>query len=333
MASSYLSTILTTTKSRVNSLRAAYLPDETDGDTEDDSHITRVLRAYYTEKGRPFPPWLPPDPNRKFEQPANVMLGAGGRGQQVGAGYGRGGGMGRGGLSDLWGPGGGQQQPPQQESFSLRRGGRGTASPAPPPGGRPGFGLGGIVDSYGSGSANSERPAPGRGTSYNSLPERLESPPPTASSTGSAQDRLKAKLWGRGASPAPAADNAASAGSLGVGVGAVGGRSSPFSGGGLPSRPGKSTFDDAAASYGRASGNRYEGGRDDGGYGGGGRETKPYMGATTPWSTGGDEYGGGGGGGGAYGDDGGYGGGGGRKKPPAGGRMGLPSGPRMMGRG
>lgn len=28
-----------------------------------DSHVSRVLRAYYTEKGRPFPPWLGPDPN------------------------------------------------------------------------------------------------------------------------------------------------------------------------------------------------------------------------------------------------------------------------------
>lgn len=56
--STYLSSILTTTQ-RFRQLLPA---GESDGDTTDDTHICRVLRAYYTEKGRAFPSWLPPDP-------------------------------------------------------------------------------------------------------------------------------------------------------------------------------------------------------------------------------------------------------------------------------
>ncbi|PBP24837.1 hypothetical protein BUE80_DR004232 [Diplocarpon rosae] len=59
---SYFSSLLTTTTSRVASIRQNLLPSENDGDTEDDTHVCRVLRAYYTEKGRSFPAWLPPDP-------------------------------------------------------------------------------------------------------------------------------------------------------------------------------------------------------------------------------------------------------------------------------
>ncbi|RDW70424.1 hypothetical protein BP5796_08821 [Coleophoma crateriformis] len=59
---SYLSSLLTTTTSRVASIRQNLLASEDDGPTEDDTHLCRVLRAYYTEKGRQFPAWLPPDP-------------------------------------------------------------------------------------------------------------------------------------------------------------------------------------------------------------------------------------------------------------------------------
>ncbi|KAJ5127681.1 hypothetical protein N7448_008460 [Penicillium atrosanguineum] len=50
--------------SRLTSLRRAItLGDEGDDpENEDGSHISNALRAYYTEKGRPFPSWLPPDP-------------------------------------------------------------------------------------------------------------------------------------------------------------------------------------------------------------------------------------------------------------------------------
>ncbi|CCU79776.1 unnamed protein product [Blumeria hordei] len=60
--SSYWSTLVTTTTSRVNSIRQNLLAGENDGDTEDDTYLCRVLRSYYTEKGRSFPAWLPPDP-------------------------------------------------------------------------------------------------------------------------------------------------------------------------------------------------------------------------------------------------------------------------------
>ncbi|KAI5806624.1 Sec1-binding region of Mso1-domain-containing protein [Peziza echinospora] len=49
------SSLVTATKTRYATLRGG---DEADGDTEDDSHLSRVLRNYYTEKGQPFPPWL-----------------------------------------------------------------------------------------------------------------------------------------------------------------------------------------------------------------------------------------------------------------------------------
>jgi hypothetical protein len=68
---SYFSSLLTTTTSRVATLRANLLTNENDGDTQDDTHLCRVLRAYYTEKGRQFPAWLPPDP--KLPPPVAVQ--------------------------------------------------------------------------------------------------------------------------------------------------------------------------------------------------------------------------------------------------------------------
>ncbi|KAI5803090.1 hypothetical protein EDC01DRAFT_645762, partial [Geopyxis carbonaria] len=56
---SYFSNLLTATKTRYATLRAG---EDVDGETEDDSHISRVLRSYYTEQQRPLPPWLPPAP-------------------------------------------------------------------------------------------------------------------------------------------------------------------------------------------------------------------------------------------------------------------------------
>ena len=95
--SSYFSNLLTNTTSRYNSLRRTLLSDEADGDTEDDTHISRVLRSYYTEKGRPFPPWLPPDPKAPQQAPT-VFVSSSGRQQPGAAQMGRGGGA----LSDLW---------------------------------------------------------------------------------------------------------------------------------------------------------------------------------------------------------------------------------------
>ncbi|KAF2640450.1 hypothetical protein P280DRAFT_469226 [Massarina eburnea CBS 473.64] len=183
--SSYLNNLLTTTTSRYNSIRRQLLSDEADGDTEDDTHISRVLRAYYTEKGRPFPQWLPPDPKAPPQAAPVQMASSAGRygnmgpPQQVG----RGGGA----ISDLWDAP--AQPPPQQEPMSLRRAqGRG--------GGRPGMALSPEPQSQG-------RPLPSqRAGSYQSGNFRAAepSPPPSAGSGVSAQDRLKARLWGSGRS-------------------------------------------------------------------------------------------------------------------------------------
>ena len=74
--SGYISTLnnlLTSTTSRYNSLRRNILAttsNEDDSNVTDpnQTHITRALRAYYTEKARPLPPWLPPDPKQLAAQ-------------------------------------------------------------------------------------------------------------------------------------------------------------------------------------------------------------------------------------------------------------------------
>ena len=121
-----------TISSRIGALRKALTKDseEDDPDNEDCSHVSNVLRAYYMEKGRPFPDWLPPDPKKPAAQVAQpVQYG------QVNqyAGYGasqygnqqphsRAGSGGRGGLSDLWDPSPAQtSQPPQPQSLRTAR--------------------------------------------------------------------------------------------------------------------------------------------------------------------------------------------------------------------
>lgn len=201
--SSYLSNLLTTTTSRYNSLRRTLLSNEDDGDTEDDSHISRVLRAYYTEKGRPFPPWLPPDPNDKraitpqpyAHQNSGYFTSAGGKSQyasvqnQAGS---------RGSLSDLWDAPAQNTAPMQPQS--LRAGRRpmavaaATSNPsstlAPPTQARP-------LPSQRAGSYQSIQ-------SHHSGRPTLDQSPPSSSGGGTAQERLKARLWGgnRAASPA-----------------------------------------------------------------------------------------------------------------------------------
>ena len=197
--SSYLSNLLTQTTSRYNSIKGRFLSNEDDGDTEDDSHISRVLRAYYTEKGRPFPPWLPPDPNERrsvtpqpYAQPAmNYFNSMGGKSQyapvQNQAGQ-------RSSLSDLWDPPAQQSAPVQPQSL------RNTRRPAP---------AAQPTSSPYSTLAPQARPLPSqREGSYQSMQSQQSGrlsfdPTPPSSSAGTAQDRLKAKLWGgtRSASP------------------------------------------------------------------------------------------------------------------------------------
>lgn len=201
--SSYLSNLLTQTTSRYNSIRRTLLSNEDDGDTEDDSHISRVLRAYYTEKGRPFPPWLPPDPNdRKTVTPQPYM--------QTGSSYfnsssGKSqyapvqnqGGQ-RSSLSDLWDPQPQAAAPVQPQSLRAGRRPVATAQTSNPSG---------ML-------APQARPLPSqRAGSYQSVQSQASGRPsfePTQpvtsnnSSAGTAQDRLKARLWGGSRSASPA---------------------------------------------------------------------------------------------------------------------------------
>src|ERR1700712_3147458 len=105
------STWSSTFSSRIATLRKALTKDseEDDPDNEDCSHISNVLRAYYTEKGRSFPEWLPPDPKKPIALPPQPQGSYGQYGNQYPSQYGnqqthsRGLSGGRGGgLSDLW---------------------------------------------------------------------------------------------------------------------------------------------------------------------------------------------------------------------------------------
>lgn len=196
--SSYLSNLLTQTTSRYNNIRRTLLSSEDDGDTEDDSHISRVLRAYYTEKGRPFPPWLPPDPNDRRAMTPQPYA-------QTNSGYfnstssksqyapiqnqaGQ-----RSSLSDLWDPPAQQSAAPMQPQ-SLRNARRPlTASPQPTSNTSGGLAPRPLpsqrVGSYQT--AQSQQPSR---PSFESMP---------SSSQGTAQDRLKARLWGGSRSQSP----------------------------------------------------------------------------------------------------------------------------------
>lgn len=131
LASLASSTTISTLGTRLSSLRRAITSgdEKDDPDNEDSSHISNVLRAYYTEKGRPFPEWLPPDPKTPVVQPRMVATQASLQQGNTSA-YGQPqaqytGGRG-GGLGDLWGESG-PAQPPQSQTASLRsRGGSRT---------------------------------------------------------------------------------------------------------------------------------------------------------------------------------------------------------------
>lgn len=61
---SWYSNIASRVNNSVTTLSRNLLNSEADGDTEDDTHVCRVLRQYYTTE-KPtagFPAWLPPDP-------------------------------------------------------------------------------------------------------------------------------------------------------------------------------------------------------------------------------------------------------------------------------
>ncbi|KAL1607409.1 GTPase activating protein [Nothophoma quercina] len=273
--SSYLNNLLTNTTSRYTNLRRQLLSDENDGDTEEDSHISRVLRAYYTEKGRPFPQWLPPDPRAPQPQPAQQFVSSAGRQQGQAAPMGRGGG-----LSDLWDSPTPQQQ--AQQPLSLRRGAGASG------GGRPLQGR--MGNSLTPEPQNQGRPLPSQraGSYQSSLGGRQgadPSPPPSAGGGMTAQDRLKQRLWGSGRSTSPAQSTS----SAGSGPPARGSYERPAPGG-RPPYP-----DERSYSGGSSSGGRQQ----------------PSSGDYDPYGPGN------------------YSGGAPQRGPPGGGRIGLPSGPRM----
>ena len=201
---SYLSSLTSSSAisnlgTRLSSLRRAItLGDEADDpDDENCSHISNVLRAYYSEKGRPFPAWLPPDP-RNPAPPARVVAtsqiqpSAPGQGPAAST-YGRGGGLG-----DLWGDTG-SPQPPIAQTASLRRGRSTPAVPQVPPASAP-SGPGMSPSQSPVRTPGGARPLPSqRAGSYQTLPTH---PPPPDRAT-SAQERLRARLQG-GRSPSPA---------------------------------------------------------------------------------------------------------------------------------
>ncbi|KAG6124064.1 hypothetical protein E4U12_000253, partial [Claviceps purpurea] len=138
--SSWYSNILTRTTSQISSLRSTLLSSDQDGDTDDDTHVCRVLRNYYTDKGRAFPTWLPPDPKSAVvPQPlyasssVQQQFGAryGGLGPSAGGGGGGGGSStpGAGGLSSLWDSAPVQTQQQQTQSLRAGRMNRGGAGP------------------------------------------------------------------------------------------------------------------------------------------------------------------------------------------------------------
>ncbi|KAF2710716.1 hypothetical protein K504DRAFT_465774 [Pleomassaria siparia CBS 279.74] len=301
--SSYLNNLLTTTTSKYNTLRRTLLSDEADGDTEDDTHLCRVFRAYYQEKGRQYPQWLPPDPKAPQASVPAQFVSSSGRQPMGQAQMGRGGG---GGLNDLWDAP--QQPQQQQEPVSLRQRAQGRGAGGGRQPGRLGAG-----DSYSPEPQAQGRPLPSqRGGSYqSSFAGRPAEPSPplisTNSGTGStAQERLKARLWGSGRSNSPAQSPASST------------NTSPNVTPGV-NAPTRNPYDRAPAGRAPYPDDRNSGYSAGGGGGGGGRQQQ-NMSSNSPWAGTDDPYGPGYNTGG-YQEE--------KPKRPGGGRIGLPSGPRM----
>ncbi|KAI1406527.1 Sec1-binding region of Mso1-domain-containing protein [Hypoxylon fuscum] len=288
--SAWYSNLVGATTSKISNLQRTFLSSEADGDTEDDTHVCRVLRSYYTEKGKPFPTWLPPDPKGPppvaavYSQPSQVGSRYGGLAQQP-----------QGGLSSLW-DNNPVSQP--QDAQSLRKG---RGAPPPMRNNDPRNSPFRNSDPF-AGNGREEvaaRPLPSqRAGSYQTAGgfgrDNAGTAPPTATSGGTAQDRLKQRLFGgsRTASPAgngpfnPPPQNSS--------------RGNKSSGGG-----GSGDYEDRFA-----PGGMYDGG---GSGGRGGGNDRPFMAANSPWATNEADYSGSGSGG------------------RSGGRRpgGLPSGPRM----
>ncbi|KAK4204319.1 Sec1-binding region of Mso1-domain-containing protein [Triangularia verruculosa] len=266
---SWYSSLLTNASTNITKLQRTYFAGESDGDTEDDTHVCRVLRNYYTEKGSPFPGWLPPDP--KAPPPQQPVLAQQQQGRYGGLNNQAGPGGSQTRLNSLWDNNkGGQQQGQQQQQQQ-----QGSASSRNP------FAAGGQT---GAPMQQDNRPqvqSLRTGGSYqgSGRPDGM-SPTGSAASGTSAQEKLKQRLWGGGART-----------------------TSPSAGG--PFQPPAPQQQQAPPPQQAAGGRRNWGGAaaPEGGYSSR-RDERPVMSANAPWADGGFEYpasGNGGGGGRSYG--------------------------------
>ncbi|KAF8427403.1 Sec1-binding region of Mso1-domain-containing protein [Tirmania nivea] len=293
------SSLVTATKTRYASLRAG---DEADGDTEDDSHISRVLRNYYTEQGRPFPPWLGGGPQaQQQQQGVGLRRGQNPGGPQQGV---------KTTLSDIWDTPASQQKP-------------GTPVGAVPQvqGQKPADGMNKMrfFRRDHAGSNGSQQMQHGQHGHQSQGSSGYDEPPPNQAAQSSIRDRLWSNRSG---------GNQA----------AVGRTPSPQLS--APPPPPKPQQQYQAYNGGSGASKGY-GGRDKSparanGYGGNGSRSgndRPVMSATISFGQDDYEFGGHGGysgtGGGRGGSMGGSSGGYRRGPPLGGGKVGLPSGPKM----
>ncbi|KAL5339719.1 hypothetical protein BJX70DRAFT_362976 [Aspergillus crustosus] len=197
--SSYFSSITSSSAisnlgTRLTSLRRAITSgDEADDpDNEDCSHISNVLRAYYIEKGRSFPHWLPPDPKERSSAPSRAVA-TSNISPSSSMSSGRGGGLG-----DLWGDSGGGVAAPPSQTASLRRGrghvGSNQSLPSQASSHSPSVSTSSLHPA-------GARPPPGQRTgSYQSVTSAGSTP--SLERASSAQERLRARLHG-GRPPSP----------------------------------------------------------------------------------------------------------------------------------
>lgn len=195
----YFSTLLTATKTRYAAFRSDL---DADGDTEDDSHISRVLRTYYSDSGAPYPDWLGPPPNSRSQSPASSAGGS---------------------LRSSYGRNSAHAPPQQQHSTSLSDiwdspAGAGSQQQAGP-GKRMGFGgLMGRNQQGGGSGTQSAPPAQGQqmgppslrtsGRGYSQQQQDQGVTSPLGGAVTSAQQRIKERLWGGRSSPVTSQNSA-----------------------------------------------------------------------------------------------------------------------------
>ena len=279
---SYLSS-LTSHYNSIKRLLPTHLSPDADNSINDpaDSHVSRVLRAYYTEKGRPFPSWLGPDPNAPVRAQPNYLSQARPSSSSMRAGVGpvkKGGGLG-----DLFGDSNATQSPPLQEEPLSLRSRRGAfkaqtpsassqSGPIPQPTARP-------LPSQREGSYQSRSSdSGGNGFSVPAIKEQT------------AQERLRARLGGsKGSSPAPTPSPNANFDSRSNGRNGSGfdpydsrGAYNPYESGG--SNGNFNPYENSGAGGGF---NPYETGSKNP-YISSGSNQRPYAGSNSPWSMGDD---------------------------------------------